>query len=101
VPEISILSKQLKIYPNPFIGYTTIRYSVDMPSEVQLNIYNSGGQLIEMAHFSHNTPGNYKYVWDATKIDKSLVAAGTYFCTIETKNTKGIYKMTDKMILIN
>lgn len=73
---------ELKNYPNPFNPQTTISYSVAEPGNVQLQIYNTKGQLIETLVDDFKYAGNYAVEWNAED-----QASGVYFYQIKTDNS--------------
>ena len=55
----------LQIYPNPFVGFTTIRYQIPKAANVVIKIYNIHGQLITLYPKWHDYEGHYSISWDA------------------------------------
>ncbi len=55
-PEVSMVTKLLNAYPNPFNPNTNIRYSLRM-QERRIDIYNMKGQVIQTLTAEHNIPG--------------------------------------------
>jgi hypothetical protein len=78
-------------YPNPFNPTTNIAYSVPSDSWVTLKVYNYLGQEIATLVDGNMTAGRYVVTWDARG-----VAAGTYFCRLQSANTM----VTKKMALL-
>ena len=66
-------------YPNPFNPSTTIKYSIIQTANVELNIYDVNGRLIEKLVNSVQKPGNHSEVWNAEKL-----ASGIYFYELKT-----------------
>lgn len=62
VDEIRYDSMKTSIYPNPFTTSTTIEYTLDMPSDVLILIYNAQGQVVERLEGKQRT-GLQKVVW--------------------------------------
>ncbi len=71
-------------YPNPFNPTTTIKYSLQRPSHVVLNVYNSLGQLIRTLLDTSKAGGDYSVNWDGKDSSGKAVTSGTYFYTIKT-----------------
>ena len=69
--------------PNPFNNITTIRYSVEKSSDVELLIFNTMGQLVRTFTANHSSPGDYMFNWDGTKNNKEFVSSGVYFCVLK------------------
>jgi len=76
-------------YPNPFKPSgagrspgTTISYSLSQSGNVQLQIYNTKGQLIETLVDEMKEAGDHSVVWNAES-----QASGVYFYQIKTDNS--------------
>jgi len=63
-----------KNYPNPFNPKTTIVYEVPTVVDIQIEIVNLRGQIIDDYIHHDIKPGIYNYVWDA-----SNHSSGVYF----------------------
>ena len=79
------------IYPNPFNPKTTISYDVSTLSNVNINIYNMNGQLVEVLSNKLHQPGSYNVIWNAAKY-----TSGVYF----VKLIAGDFVDTQKIMLI-
>jgi len=51
-------------YPNPFNPATTISYDVPDISTVNISVYNTNGQLLDVITNSLHEPGRHTVVWD-------------------------------------
>ena len=80
-------------YPNPFNPTTTISYSLENSSNVQLNIYNLKGQLVKTLQNSHQEKGTHSVVWNGKDDRGNSVGSGVYFYKIQTNNFNEIQKM--------
>ena len=78
-------------YPNPFNPTTTIEYNVPNFSNININIYNINGQLIEVLTNKMHQPGIYNINWHAQEY-----TSGVYF----VKLIAGEFVDTQKMMLI-
>ena len=83
-------------YPNPFNPETTIEYSVQQSSHVDLKIYNALGQIVRTLVDDHKTTGEYSVIWDGKDNSGKAVPSGNYFYQIEM----GDFTSTKKMIYI-
>ena len=81
----------LQNYPNPFNPSTTIEYSLDKPTQVNLVIYNLLGQQVALLFNDIKSTGNYAITWDA-----SGYPSGVYFA----KLISGERNETIKMVLM-
>jgi len=78
-------------YPNPFNPSTTIKFSLPADSKVNINVYNSLGQLVEILEDKEMESGYHEINFDASKLP-----SGIYFYQLKT----GSFTQTKKMILI-
>lgn len=69
--------KILPNYPNPFLNFTTIPYSIKIMSPIKIIIYNSLGQLINETNYEVKPAGNHNYIWDAHNF-----SSGVYIVTV-------------------
>ncbi len=83
-------------YPNPFNPSTTIRYTLQRPSHVELNIYNSLGQVIVTLVDTFKASGEYSVTWEGKDRLGKHLPSGTYYYTIRT----GDYTSAKKMIYV-
>jgi len=84
-------------FPNPFSDQTSISYTVNKTSKVNIAIYDLKGQLIKQWNEEIKYPGNYRVIWDATNHQGDLVNNGYYFCKI----TSGDFTATKKLIVLH
>ena len=68
-------------YPNPFNPNTTINYQINKSSEININIYDINGRLVENLQNSFHTPGNYSINWNA-----SSMTSGVYFVKMSSNS---------------
>jgi len=73
----------LQNYPNPFNPTTTLEFSLAAHEFVSLKIYNLLGQEVTTLVSERLTPGNYKYVWDA-----SGYSSGVYYYRLAIHSDK-------------
>ncbi|MBN2356663.1 T9SS type A sorting domain-containing protein, partial [candidate division KSB1 bacterium] len=73
-PKSSILFQN---YPNPFNSTTTIKYDIDKPQMIRLDIYNINGKLIKNVFNEFSQSGNFIHTFDMIDI-----ASGNYFCVL-------------------
>ncbi|UCC79351.1 MAG: right-handed parallel beta-helix repeat-containing protein [Candidatus Zixiibacteriota bacterium] len=73
-------------YPNPFNQQTTIRYYLAdlgyQPAQVQLYIYNIGGQVVRKLVDERQYPGEYSAVWDGRGEGGESLSSGIYFARL-------------------
>lgn len=88
--------KLIEAFPNPFNIATTISYSVIQNSHIQINIFNSLGQLIVKLVDEEKSIGNYNVKWSGNNYNNQNVPTGIYFCQL--KANKIVF--TSKMLLL-
>jgi len=62
--EVSIFTKVAN-YPNPFNPETRITFNLPISAQVELNIYNARGQLLENLVNEQLAAGNHQILWNA------------------------------------
>jgi photosystem II stability/assembly factor-like uncharacterized protein len=88
LPESFSLSQN---FPNPFNPSTKIQFSLPQTSDVQLNIYDVRGNLVESLVSGMKSAGYHEVVWNAAKN-----ASGIYFVQIKA----GSFVKNIKMALL-
>jgi len=76
-------------YPNPFVGETTISFSLDKDLRVWIDIYNVNGVKVERIYDEMTEPGEHEVNWSPTGL-----ASGVYFYEIGT----GSHRVMKQMI---
>jgi arabinogalactan endo-1,4-beta-galactosidase len=71
-------------YPNPFNNQTRIRYHIQSPTFVNLNVYDIQGKLIITLVKSNQPAGSYSIIWNAQHKDGTSLVSGIYFISLET-----------------
>jgi hypothetical protein len=91
VPKSFVLRQN---YPNPFNGGTTIRYSLQRPAQVKLEVLNMLGQVVVTLADGVQSKGEKSVVWTGTDSNGHPVASGTYIGKISIGSESGVIKMT-------
>ena len=65
-------------YPNPFNGETTIRYQLNEPGHVRLEIFNLLGQHVRTLLDTPMEAGDYSIRWNGRDAAGAPVASGIY-----------------------
>jgi len=78
-------------YPNPFNSKTRLVFSLPMPINVILNVYDINGREVVKLADGYRSAGEYEAVFDG-----SGLASGIYF----TRFTAGNFSQTRKMLLV-
>lgn len=67
-------------YPNPFLSFTTIAYTIEQAGPVSVTIYDILGREVRTLLTNVELPpGSYTLPWDGSDASGTPVAAGTYF----------------------
>jgi hypothetical protein len=74
--------------PNPFTGSTTFMYTLKVPSQVTLQVFNSLGLLVAESVDTHQTKGKQEMRWNAGGLP-----AGIYYYRIQAEGKAGTGKM--------
>jgi hypothetical protein len=80
-------------YPNPFSSSTTIRYSLDSPGQVRLDIYDLGGRSMTTLVDNYQRPGEYRMAWNGRDRGGRLLPGGIYECRLTAGNYNGCLKI--------
>ena len=67
-------------FPNPFNPLTHIKYELSNSAEIQFNIYNIKGEIIDVINIGFQTPGNYIAEWNGINNP-----SGIYFIKFKNK----------------
>jgi hypothetical protein len=94
--EIPKTSALLQNYPNPFNPETTIVYQITEAGFVNLEIFNSKGQLVEKLVDQFQNAGKYKVRFSAQNEIKQSRPSGVYLSRLTINNLV----VKDKMIFI-
>jgi|GEM_PF-2302960 len=78
-------------YPNPFNPTTTIRYAINTPAKVTLNLFDALGRKVQTLVSGQIPIGSYSVKLDATNLE-----SGIYFYRLQAGNQS----FTRKMLLI-
>jgi FlgD Ig-like domain len=74
---------QVKVYPNPSSGVVNIDYSLLSAQYVQIEIYNSLGQLVNTIFSKIEASGKHSHIWDGTDKSGRKALAGSYIYKIQ------------------
>ena len=75
IPDAFALSQN---HPNPFNSQTLIRFALAQPGEVELLVYNLGGQRVALLSQGSRVAGTYEIRWDGRDADGRELASGVY-----------------------
>ncbi|HEU4929227.1 MAG TPA: FlgD immunoglobulin-like domain containing protein, partial [Candidatus Krumholzibacteria bacterium] len=92
----SLATSLAQNYPNPFNPKTTIEYTLEVPAEVGIGIYDAGGSLVVRLDQGSREPGTHRAEWSGRDAHGKPVGSGVYFYRLE--GVKGIAPR--KMVLL-
>ena len=78
-------------YPNPFNPTTTINYQIKQYSNIDINIYDINGRLVENLFNGFKSEGSYSIDWNASNIP-----SGVYFLNMNANS----FSSTQKLMLV-
>ena len=94
-PAIPKVTRLENAYPNPFNPNTTLRYQLESPGNVKIDIYNTRGQIVRSFEQGHDAAGYYGILWDGCDSNGRALASGVYLYRM----TSGNYVGTKKVVL--
>jgi len=94
---IPIASSKLSNYPNPFNPETTIDFSIQNDSNVELVIFNIKGQKVKQLVSDQQTAGQHSITWNGNDENNKSVSSGIYFYKL---NVNGKTKAVKKCLLL-
>ena len=77
--EIQSPNVLLSNYPNPFNPSTTIEFSINNDSKIDLSIFNIKGQKIKTLSQNEFTKGNHSVIWNGHDEFGNSVGSGIYY----------------------
>ena len=83
-------------YPNPFNSSTTLRYRIEEPGRVRLEVFDVQGQKVKTLVDGYVGSGVYQVEWDGTDASGKPVATGVYLARLQ----KGTASLVHKMLLL-
>lgn len=84
-------------YPNPFNPETTIEFSIQDNSQIELSIYNSKGQKVKTISDNYFEKGNHSAIWNGEDTKGNPVSSGVYLYKL---NVNGKTEAVKKCILL-
>jgi flagellar hook assembly protein FlgD len=71
-------------WPNPARTSLSISYALPRASHVTVKLYDIAGKLQRTLKSEQQKPGLYRLTWDRRDQKGRTVAAGIYFCQVES-----------------
>lgn len=82
LPTIENAGGFRSVHPNPFNPVTNIKFAVNRPELVQLNVYNIRGEKVRTLMQDRLPANEYTVMWDGTDDSGQSVASGSYFARL-------------------
>lgn len=83
-------------YPNPFNPSTNIKYELNKPGQVSIDIYNQLGQKVSQLLSAYQSAGEYSINWNGKNSINQPLSSGVYFCRIAYNGLSKTIKMVLK-----
>ena len=87
----------LASYPNPFRHATTIRFTLQQMSQMQLAVFNLQGQVVRTLVEGEYPAGEYRWIWRGENGQGVLQANGIYFYRLQVN---GQVVATQRVVLL-
>jgi uncharacterized repeat protein (TIGR02543 family) len=89
-------------YPNPFNPSTVINFSLPVPSQVKLRVYDVNGHVVRTLVAGAMKPGRHSIRWNGRNEFNRIVAAGMYIYKINAEDESGrhLFTQTRRMIFL-
>ena len=94
--DADLVYNLLQNYPNPFNPQTTINFSVVVPGQISLKVYDISGKEIGNLINGFYAIGNYSVQWNAKDMYGNQLSSGIYIYQLNTE--KGI--LSNRMVLM-
>ena len=92
--ESNAIASSLNAWPNPSNAGITLRYTLDVSSEVHLDVYNLAGQRITTLISGTQAAGDHAIYWDGTSHRGDYVASGLYIARLTVSGKTSCTKIT-------
>jgi len=89
VEDSNLELRQLKLYPNPSLGYLHLEYTVNKGAQMSLNLYTLSWQLLSSKKL-FSASGRKKTTLD---LRTKEISSGAYFLEIKCGNERHIEKL--------
>ncbi|MEM9665666.1 MAG: SdrD B-like domain-containing protein, partial [Bacteroidota bacterium] len=88
-------------YPNPFNPETQIRYDVARAAHVQLAVFNTLGQVVQVLVDEEQAAGTHQATWNGRSEDGAEMASGVYLARLVVIDAQGLrHVQTHALVLL-
>ena len=84
------------VLPNPGTDRVQVSYSLPMPSQIKLSVYDLAGQLVRTLASGNQPAGERKVTWNRLDGAGRKVASGVYFVRLEVDESVQTRKLVLK-----
>ncbi len=95
-PNIPLVNELNSVFPNPFNPSTFITYSIAAPTQVQISIFNSRGQIVRNLFNGNKGIGNHRIEWNGKDESGNNCTTGIYYIRL----TAGRDSFVRKAVLV-
>jgi hypothetical protein len=94
VPGAPAVARLLQNHPNPFNPSTNIKYVVEKPGHILLQVFSVTGDLVRtLVNAQHDQPANYQVTWHGKSEDGRAQPSGIYFYRLASPHGVEMKKM--------
>jgi Intracellular proteinase inhibitor/FlgD Ig-like domain len=90
--EIQNFKCEIFNYPNPFNPSTTIEFSIQNNSKIDLSIFNNKGQKIKSLINKQCLKGKHSIIWHGVDDSNNSVSSGMYYYKLKVNNRTKVIK---------
>ena len=90
--EIIPTKMELSNYPNPFNPITTISFSLQNDSNIELSVFNIKGQMIKSLLSDQMSVGEHSIIWNGEDDAGKNVSSGVYLYKLNVNGKNGAVK---------
>lgn len=94
---ISEAQDKISNYPNPFNPMTTIEFSIQNDSKINLSVYNIKGQKVKILAKNDFSKGSHSVIWNGDDDSGKSVSSGIYYYKL---NVNGKTEAVKKCLLL-
>ena len=87
-------------YPNPFGPGTSIRFTLDEPGNVSIEIFDESGKPVNRFNLGIRSEGIHVVNWDGLDASGNKLTSGIFYCKLIIKRGTSIYSVTRKMVQV-
>ena len=94
--NVPVVTELIGCYPNPFNPTTTIKFSLDGPQRVLIQIFDISGRIVSTLLDETRNKGTYTVTWNGMDNHGNSLASGIYLIQMKA----GTYTVTRKITML-